>query len=65
MPNVSDMLIFEVLDPASLEPKDRARLTRDLETLGIVRLSVEHSTHRQTLKKIGDEWQVTCSNAKY
>lgn len=55
----------KVLDPASLPTSDRERLTQALELMGIIRLSVEHTMHRQTLKKVGDEWLITCSNAKY
>jgi hypothetical protein len=55
----------KLLDPASLRVSDRLRLTRGLEALGICRVSVEHQYSRQTLKKVGDEWLITCSNAKY
>lgn len=55
----------QLLDPASLRNSDRQRLTLGLEALGIRRISVAHSFSRQTLKKVGDEWLITCSNAKY
>jgi hypothetical protein len=61
----NDLKMFEVLDPASLEAHDRAHLTRSLEKLGLRRLSVEHAMHRQTLKKVGDQWLITCSNVKF
>lgn len=62
---VGDFEPEQVLNPVSISGTDRALLTRELEAMGIRRLSVEHATHRQTLKKVGDEWQITCSNAKY
>jgi len=55
----------KLLDPASLRNSDRQRLTLGLEAMGIRRVSVERRFDRQTLKKVGDEWLITCSNAKY
>ncbi|MDA7430192.1 hypothetical protein PGB28_17145 [Primorskyibacter aestuariivivens] len=55
----------KLLDPASLRDSDRRRLTLGLEAMGICRVSVQHAWSRQTLRKIGDEWVITCSNAKY
>lgn len=55
----------QLLDPASLIVSERKHLTRELEAMGIVRLSVEHTSFRQTLKKVGDVWLLTCANTKY
>jgi hypothetical protein len=55
----------KLFDPASLRNADRQRLTMGLDAMGIRRISVQRRFDRQTIKKVGDEWLITCSNAKY
>jgi hypothetical protein len=63
--SVGDFSPDQVLNPAGISGLDRKHLTRELEAKGIVRLSVEHTSFRQTLKKVEDVWLLTCANTKY